>query len=54
MKVLHAIILVDADNPGTSLTAILADGASALGYDITTYTVHENAGESRYYKIRES
>ena len=54
MKLLHAIILVDADNPGTSLTAILADGASELGYGITTYEVKDTVGACRYYKIRES
>jgi len=54
MKLLRLIVLVDGDTPGQSLTAILEDGASELGYDIDTYEVKDSAGECRYYKIRES
>ena len=53
MKLLRLTVLVDGDTPGISLTAILADGASAEGYDITTYDVKDEAGACKYYKIRE-
>ena len=54
MRLLRKIlILVEATNPGTALTAIFADGASTEGYDITTYEVKDEVGACRYYKITE-